>query len=69
MQMENVLLWIGRAAGIVGVLTCAIAVASRVAGSWHLGSYSVGTLLLGGMAAMLLACLAYVAAIAEGTRK
>jgi len=67
--MENVLLWIGRAAGFAGVLICAVAVASRLAGIWHIGNYPVGTLLLGGMAAMLMACLAYAAAIAERTRK
>lgn len=65
--MDRMLLWIGRIAGFVGVLICAIAVAARIAGYWHLGTYSVGTLLLGGMAAMLVACLAYAAAVAERT--
>lgn len=63
--MESLLLWIGRMAGFAGVAISAIAVAARLAGYWHLGTYSVGTLLLGGMAAMLVACLAYAAAIAE----
>jgi hypothetical protein len=66
--METLLRWIGRIAGCLGVLLCVIAIASRLARTWHLGGFPVGTLLLGGMAAMLVACLAYLASIAERPR-
>jgi hypothetical protein len=58
------LLWLGRVAGIGGAAVCAVAIALRVAGYWHVATFAVGTLLQVGMAGMLLACLAYVAAMA-----
>lgn len=67
--MENLLLWVGRLAGLVGVLVCAVAFVGRVSGTWILGGFQVGTLLQGGMAAMLLGCLAYIANLAERPRK
>ena len=66
--MEKVLLWIGRAAGIVGVVLCAVAVLTRLGGAFWLGGYQVGTVLQAGMAGMLLGCLALLAAITEQLR-
>ena len=63
--MENVLRWVGRIAGAMGLVLCAIAVVARAAGMFVLGSFQVGTLLQGGMAALLIGCLAYLAVIAE----
>jgi len=67
--MENLLLWIGRFTGFVGVLVCAIAVAARATGTFTLGGFQVGTMLQAGMAAMILACFCYSAAIVERTPK
>lgn len=67
--MENLLLWIGRLAGLVGILVCAAAFCARVTGTWTLGSFQVGTLFQAGMAAMILACLAYCANLAERAQK
>ena len=67
--MANLLLWIGRLAGIAGVLLSAIAVLVRLRGVYSVASFQVGTLLLAGMAAMLAGCLGYLAAMAEDTRK
>lgn len=55
--MEKLLVWTGRLAGLVGVLICAVAVVARFKGAFWLGGLQVGTLLQGGMAAMLLGCL------------
>jgi hypothetical protein len=55
--METLLLWIGRLAGLVGVLVCAVAVAVRLSGAYWLAGFQAGTLLLAGMAAMLMGCL------------
>jgi len=63
--MQNLLKWIARVAGAAGVTVIVIAVASRVLGTFFLGSFQVGTLLQAGMAAALVACLAYLAALAE----
>lgn len=66
--MDSLLLWIGRVAGWVGVLTAAVASAARLTGTWTLGGLSVGTVLQAGMASMLLGCLAYCASLAERSR-
>ncbi len=55
--METLLLWIGRLAGLAGVLVCAVAVVVRLSGAYWLAGFQVGTLLLAGMAAMLMGCL------------
>lgn len=67
--MQTLLLWIGRFAGFVGAIVCAAAAVARVTGTWSIGGFQVGTILQGGMAAMLLGCLAYCATLAEGPGK
>lgn len=64
-NIEKLLLWVARVSGLVGLALCAAAVATRVGGAYVLGSYQVGTLLLGGMAAMMVASLAYLAVLVE----
>ena len=63
--MESLLLWVGRLAGIAGVLVCLLAIALRFRGVYNFAGFQIGTLLLAGIGAMLLGCLAYVALIAE----
>ena len=63
--MIKLLMWIGRIAGLVGFGAAASAVLLRTMGQWHLGGLQIGTLLQAGVAAMVLAALAYVAALAE----
>lgn len=63
--MLVVLIWLARIAAVAGVLLIAVAVVARVSGLYTLGGFSSGTILLGGMAAVLLACLGYVTALAE----
>jgi len=64
--VERLLLWLGRIGGVVGVLLCAIAMLARLRGIYTLQGFQVGTLLLAGIGAMVLGCLGYLAAIAEG---
>jgi hypothetical protein len=59
----------GRIGGAVGVLLCVIAVLARIRGMFGLAGFQVGTVLLAGMAAMLVGCLGYLAAIAEIRRR
>ena len=49
--MNNLLLWFGRLAGVVGLLLIAVAAVVRMKGVYWLGSFQVGTLLLGGTGA------------------
>ncbi len=66
--MNPLLIWIGRIAGLVGLVTVGCAVMLRAAGMWHLGGLQLGTLLNAGVAAMVLGTWAYAASIAEGKR-
>ena len=63
--MESLLLWLGRLAGIVGVVLGAFAVVIRLQGMYAAGGFQTGTLLLASIASMTLGCLCYVALVAE----
>jgi hypothetical protein len=63
--MHVLLIWIGRIAGLAGVALCAVALVSRAANTWNIGSYNIGAIFQAGLAGMLLACLAYAAHLAE----
>jgi len=67
--VETLLRWIGRLGGAAGVVLCAVAVLLRLRGVYNFAGFQIGTLLLAGIAAMMLGCLAYVAAIAERPRE
>ena len=62
------LIWAARIAGVAGVAATVIAVAGRLGGSYWVAGFQVGTVLQAAMAAMLVACLAYLAALAERPR-
>ena len=66
--MANLLLWIGRLGGLVGLAITVIAVVARLQGLFLLGGFQVGTLLLAGIAGMVAGCLGYAAALAERPR-
>lgn len=61
--MDGMLIWLGRAAGLLGVLLCAVGAGARVTGSFWVGSFQSVTLLQGGMAAMILGCLCFLAVL------
>ena len=63
--MHLVLVWIARLAGVAGVLLTALAVVTRMSGAYHAGAFEAATLLQAGVAAMVMACLAYLCSIAE----
>jgi hypothetical protein len=63
--MDRLLLWLGRAAGVAGALICVVAGALRLTGSYWLGRFQLGSLLLVGVAAMTLGCLCFLAVLTE----
>lgn len=63
--MHKLLLWIARIAGAAGVAAMALAATGRLAGVYWIAGFQVGTVLQAGMAATLVACLGYVAVLAE----
>lgn len=66
--MNTLLIWFARVAGIIGVAVIALAAVGRLSGAYWIGGFQVGTVLQAGMAATLVACLGYVAALAERAR-
>jgi hypothetical protein len=67
--VETLLRWIGRLGGAAGLVICAVAVLGRLRGVYNLAGFQIGTLLLAGVAAMLVGCLGYLASIAERSRE
>jgi hypothetical protein len=66
--VSNLLILIGRLAGILGVILGAASVAARAMGMFFIGTLQVGTLLQASIASMVLGALAYAAAVAERRR-
>ena len=66
--MLMLLMWVGRLAGLVGMLMTLAAVTARLGGAYQLGSFDASTVLTAGIAAMVAGCLAYVASVAEQAR-
>jgi len=56
--MNNLLLLLGRAAGVAGLLLIAVAVVVRLTGAYWLGGFQIGTVLLGGTVALVAGCFA-----------
>ena len=65
MKMDGLLLWIGRVAGVGGVVLCAVAAAMRLSGDYWLGSFQLITLFQGGIAAMIVGCLCFLVLLRE----
>ena len=68
-QMESLLLWTGRVAGIGGLALSAWAAFSRLTGAFFAGGFQIGTLLLAGMTGMLVACLCLLLVLTERSRR
>ena len=66
--MRALLIWSARLSALAGVGLVALAVVTRFGGTYKVGSFDVATVLFGGMVALVAACLAYVAALAEYSR-
>jgi hypothetical protein len=65
--MENALLWIGRLAAMAGVALVAVAAVVRLGGAYWLGGFQMGTLMLGGIAGMLIGCLCLLSVLVSRT--
>ena len=52
----DILLKIGRIAGVSGVLLCIVGATARLGGAFWIGGFQTGTLLQGGIAAMVFGC-------------
>jgi hypothetical protein len=54
--MQHNFLLAGRAAGILGIVVCIVAVLTRLTGSYYLAGIEAGSLLQGGIAATVIGC-------------
>ncbi len=57
----DILLKLGRITGVVGILLCITGVAVRMGGAYSIGGFQAGTLLQGGIAAMVFGCFCFLA--------
>lgn len=63
--MHALLIWAARLGAVCGVILIVAAAVARLGGVYSFAGFQTATVLQGGMAAALLACLAYVATLAE----
>ena len=59
---------LGRTLGVLGLLLCAVAAATRIGGSYFLGGFQLGTLFLAGTAAMIGGCFLLLWVLVERLR-
>ena len=60
--MDNLLVMLGRLAGIAGAVICLVAGFARLLGNFYVVGYSVASLLQAGMAGLLIGCFALLLA-------
>lgn len=56
--MGNLLGIVGNSAALLGILICLVAGVSRLLGDFYLFQFGLGTLFMGGIALMVMGCLA-----------
>ena len=56
--MQKLLDYVGSAAGVVGMLLCAVAGFARITGEFYIGGYEATTLFIVGIGIMVFACMA-----------
>jgi hypothetical protein len=61
--MDNLLVMLGRLAGIAGVVLCLVAGIARILGQFYLAGFSVSSLLQAGMGGLLIGCFALLLAL------
>ena len=66
--MESLLLWIGRIAGLAGLLLSGWAAWARLQGAYFAGGFQIGTLLLVGMTGMLVGCFCLLLVLTTRSR-
>lgn len=59
----SALFWLGWIAGVGGALLCFVGAAFRLGGAFWIGSFQTGTLLQGGIAAMVFGCFCFLAVL------
>jgi len=66
--MDKLIVNLGNATAIAGVVLCAVAGIARVAGVYHLGGYQAMTLFTGGMGLMLMGALGKLHALGASVK-
>ena len=56
--MQKLLDYVGSAAGVIGVLLCAVAGFARITGEFYVADYQATTLFMVGIGIMVFACMA-----------
>jgi len=64
-MMSSLLFRGGQLIGVLGVLMIAVAVVARLAGSFALGGFATGTLMLAGIGAVTIGCFLLLWTVAE----
>ena len=66
--MNNLMLMVGRLAGLGGLLLCIVSFGARMTGKYFLAGFQVGTLLQAGIAIMVVGCFCLLWTLAKGSK-
>ena len=64
--MKNLLLWMGRLAGAVGLTVCVLSIVLRVSGLYVFLGFELGTLFQAGTSGMIAGCFCLLALMKTG---
>lgn len=65
----GIVLKLGQLSGIFGVLLCVTSLLFRLKGTYWIGGFQVGTILQGGIAALVFGCFCLLVVLVQETRK
>jgi len=63
--VDSVMVWIGRAAGVVGAAIVGAAALVRLSGTYWLGGFQAGTVFLAGIACLTFGCFCMLIALTQ----
>ena len=66
--MNNLMLMVGRVAGLGGLLLCIVSFGARLSGTYYLGGIQVGTVLQAALAIMVAGCFCLLWSLTEGSK-
>lgn len=66
--MNNLMVLLGRVAGLAGLLLCIVSFGARLNGTYFLGGFQVGTLLQAGIAGLVAGCFCLLWTLAGGLK-
>jgi hypothetical protein len=69
MIMDWLLVWIGRVAGLIGLVVAAVALVARLTGAFWVVGFQVGTIFMAGIAGLTLGCFCMLVVLTRSRQR